>query len=436
MTIETKSGLEPRPSSPFGLHGYSITEAESERTEPKLRAKSFVIVGGGIVGLAVARRLLDLYPGATVTVIEKEVQVGVHQTGHNSGVVHAGVYYPTGSLKAQLCTRGRELLKEACEKWGLPYVQCGKLIIAREDSELPALRRLEERALANGVPGLRWLEGSAITDVEPYVRGVAALHSPQTAIVDFGRVARHLMEDCQQRGGTIILGTEVTGFAPDGSGVQVLTAKGDMHADRVVLCAGLQSDRVARLAGDVADPAIVPFRGEYYRLVPAREYLVRGLVYPVPDPRYPFLGVHFTRRVNGGVDVGPNAVLALSREGYSWGRLNLGDLRETITWPGFRKLSRHHWRAGGRELATSLSKHFFVAAARRYIPSLRADDVVRGPAGVRAQAVAADGTLVDDFQVHFLGSIVAVRNAPSPAATSSLAIAEHLVARLVEENPL
>ena len=269
MTIETKSGLAPGPSSPFGLHGYSITEAESERTEPRLRAKSFVIVGGGIVGLAVARHLLDRYPGATVTVIEKEAQVGVHQTGHNSGVVHAGVYYASGSLKAQLCTRGRELLKEACEKWGLPYVECGKLIIAREDSELPALRRLEEKALANGVPGLRWLEGSAITEVEPYVRGVAALHSPQTAIVDFGRVARHLMEDCQQRGGTIILGTEVTGFVPDGSGVQVLTAEGDVHADRVVLCAGLQSDRVARLAGDVADPAIVPFRGEYYRLVPA-----------------------------------------------------------------------------------------------------------------------------------------------------------------------
>ena len=309
MTTEHKSDPGPAPSSPFGLRSGPTAQAEGELAEAKLRAKSFVIVGGGIVGLAVARHLLDLYPGATVTVMEKEPRVGAHQTGHNSGVVHAGVYYPSGSLKARLCTRGRQLLKEACEKWDLPYVECGKLIIAREDSELPGLRRLEQRALANGVPGLRWLEGSAITDIEPYVRGVAALHSPKTAIVDFGRVARHLMEDCEERGGTMMLGTEVTGFAPDGSGVKVLTAQGNAYADRVMLCAGLQSDRVARLAGDVADPAIVPFRGEYYRLVPTREHLVRGLVYPVPDPRYPFLGVHFTRRVDGAWTSASNAGL-------------------------------------------------------------------------------------------------------------------------------
>jgi len=388
-----------------------------------LKAKSFVIVGGGIVGLAIARRLLELFPGTGITVIEKEPSVGTHQTGHNSGVVHAGVYYPSGSLKALLCTRGRELLKDACEKWDLPYVECGKLIVARDESELPALQKLEQRALANGVPGLRWLEGTAMTDVEPYVHGV----------VDFGRFARRLAQDVEERGGNLRLNSEVIGFRRNGQGTRVLTSAGEVEGEKVVICAGLQSDRVAQLAGDVADPAIVPFRGEYYRLVPAREYLVKGLVYPVPDPRYPFLGVHFTRRITGGVDIGPNAVLAMAREGYSWRDLKIADMRETIAWPGFRRLARQHWRAGARELSTSLSKHFFVSAARCYIPSLRSEDVVPGPAGVRAQAVAADGTLVDDFQVHFLGPVVTVRNAPSPAATSSLAIAQHLVERLMEQ---
>jgi L-2-hydroxyglutarate oxidase LhgO len=433
MTTETQTGTSSTSAGPTGPCQKSHVSSSGTGVGPRSRSGSFAIVGAGIVGLAVARRLLELYPGTTVTVVEKEARVGAHQTGHNSGVVHAGVYYPSGSLKARLCTRGRQLLKQACEQWDLPYIECGKLIVARDHSELPGLRRLEERALANGVPGLRWLEGSEITDIEPYVSGPAALHSPHTAIVDFGRVAEKLAQDVEAGGGTIILSTEVTGFTPDRSGVEVCTARGNVRADRVVLCAGLHSDRVARLAGDTADPAIVPFRGEYYRLVPTREYLVNGLVYPVPDPRYPFLGVHFTRRVDGGVDIGPNAVLALAREGYSWRRLKLGDLRETVGWPGFRRLARHHWRAGGRELATSLSKHFFVAAARRYIPTLREQDVVPGPAGVRAQAVAADGTLVDDFQVHSLGSIVAVRNAPSPAATSSLAIAEHLVYCLNEQ---
>ncbi len=433
MTTESKSAAGSGASGAFGQRHYSRVEAGGTGGGAKLRANSFAIVGAGIVGLAVARRLLELYPGAAVTVIDKEARVGAHQTGHNSGVVHAGVYYPTGSLKAGLCTRGRQLLKSACEEWDLPYVECGKLIVARQESELPALRRLEERALANGVPDLRWLEGSAMTAIEPHVTGIAALHSPRTAIVDFGRIAERLVDDLEARGGALILNTEVTGFSRNGSRVDVLTARGSVHADRVVLCAGLHSDRVARSAGDVADPAIVPFRGEYYRLVPTREYLVKGLVYPVPDPRYPFLGVHFTRRVGGGVDIGPNAVLALAREGYTWRKFKLADLHETIAWPGFRRMAKRHWRAGGRELATSLSKYFFVKAARCYIPTLRSEDVVPGPAGVRAQAVAADGSLVDDFAVHMLGPILAVRNAPSPAATSSLAIAEHLVDRMTEQ---
>jgi L-2-hydroxyglutarate oxidase LhgO len=390
-----------------------------------------VIVGAGVVGLAIAQRLLEERPGAAVTVIDKEA---AHQTGHNSGVVHAGVYYAPGSLKASLCTQGRELLKEACGRWDLPYDECGKLIVARRPSEVPRLRTLQQRAEANGVPGVRWLEGDAIAEMEPHVVGAAALHSPCTAIVDFVRLAQALAAEIERGGGKLMLGTEVTGFRLRMSGVDVLTSAGEVNADLAILCAGLQSDRVARLAGDVADPAIVPFRGEYYRLVPSRTELVTGLVYPVPDPRYPFLGVHFTRRVDGSVDIGPNAVLALGREAYRRRDVNVGDVYDIVSWPGFRRLARRHWRVGLREMMTSLSKKAFVAAARSYIPSLRPEDVVPAPAGVRAQAVAASGALVDDFELHFLDPVVAVRNAPSPAATSSLAIARHLVGRLTENG--
>ena len=336
-------------------------------------------------------------------------------------MVHAGVYYAPGSLKATLCTQGRELLREACGRWDLPYDECGKLIVARRSSEIPRLRTLQQRAAANGVPGMRWLEGDAITEVEPHVAGVAALHSPVTAIVEFVRLAQALSADIERRGGKLLLGTEVTGFRHGMADVDVLTSTGRVPADVAILCAGLQSDRVARLAGDVADPAIVPFRGEYYRLVAGRQELVRGLVYPVPDPRYPFLGVHFTRRVDGNVDVGPNAVLALGREAYRRGDVNWGDVYGLVSGVGFRRMARRHWRAGLREMKTSLSKKAFVAAASSYIPSLTAGDLVPAPAGVRAQAVAASGDLVDDFELHFLGPVVAVRNAPSPAG--------HLVAR-------
>jgi L-2-hydroxyglutarate oxidase LhgO len=390
------------------------------------------VVGAGIVGLAVARRLAQLRPDARITVVDKETDVAVHQTGHNSGVVHAGLYYAPGSLKARLCTRGRGLLREFCAGHGLRYDECGKVVIARGDDELPALREIERRATENGVPGLRRLSGTELTEVEPAAVGAAALHSPHTAIVDYVAIARALAGELRALGHEVRLGFEVTELRRElGGGVVVCAAEEAFAVDRLVVCAGLQSDLVARLAGDEKGPAIVPFRGEYYRLVPSREHLVRGLIYPVPDPRYPFLGVHFTRRVGGGVDVGPNAVLALAREGYTWGRVRPGEFLATVGWPGMRPLARQHWRMGVQEFRGSLSKKAFMAAAREYVPSVTADDVVKAPAGVRAQAVDRDGTLVDDFRIHQVGPVVAVRNAPSPAATSALAIGEHVAERVL-----
>ncbi|MET0741304.1 MAG: L-2-hydroxyglutarate oxidase [Candidatus Nanopelagicales bacterium] len=386
-----------------------------------------VVVGAGIVGLAVARRLAEQRPSSEVVVVDKEADVARHQTGHNSGVAHAGLYYAPGSLKARLCRRGIGLLKAYCLERGLPYDEIGKVVVARNGGEVDRLRNIQDRAAANGVPNLRWLSRAELTDLEPAVIGEAALLSPSTAIVDFVAVTRAYADDVGAAGGTLRLGFEVSRIARRGDQVAVGTPDGErLVADRLVICAGLQSDRVARLAGDEAEPAIVPFRGEYYRLVPARRSLVRRLVYPVPDPAYPFLGVHFTPRVDGQVDVGPNAVLAMAREGYRRRDLRPRDLAETLRWPGFRRLARQHWRAGVGELRGSVSKRAFVALAREYVPSLTVDDVVPAPAGVRAQAVDRDGSLVDDFRIGRVGPVVTVRNAPSPAATSALAIAEHI----------
>jgi L-2-hydroxyglutarate oxidase LhgO len=403
-------------------------------------AATIGVVGAGIIGLAVARRLAELHPDATVTVLDKEDRVAAHQTGHNSGVVHAGLYYPPGSLKARLCRRGVGLLKDFCAERGLPYDECGKLVIARTDEEIPALDQIERRALENGVPGLRRLDGAGIGEIEPHAVGVAALHSPHTAITDFPAVARAFADDVVAAGGRLMLGRRVTAFRRTGPAVAVETARaGEARAseehvfDRLVICAGLQSDRLARLAGDVPAPTIVPFRGEYYRLVPGRTDLVRGLIYPVPDPRYPFLGVHFTRRVDGGVDIGPNAVLALAREGYRRRDIRPVELWETLRWPGFRRLAAQHWRTGLREMYGSASRSAFVAAAQAFVPELTTADVVAAPAGVRAQAVDLDGGLVDDFRIGRIGPIMTVRNAPSPAATSSLAIAEHITERMAAD---
>ena len=381
-----------------------------------------MVVGGGIVGLATARQLVLRRPGASVTVLEKEGRVGLHQTSHNSGVVHAGLYYPPGSLKAELCTRGRGLLRDFCAEHQLPYIECGKLIVARDASELERLDGIEARATANGVPELRRLDPAGLADIEPHVAGVAGLHSPRTAITDFSAVARAL---ASTQGVEVRTGFEVSAFEPGA----VRAVNGDrIPADQVIICAGLQSSALARAAGPT-DISIIPFRGEYWRLRPARAGLVRGLIYPVSDPRYPFLGVHFTRRVDGGVDLGPNAVLGLALEGYRRRNVDPAWLAQTLRWPGFWRMARANWRAGAHELAGSASKRVFVRRAATLVPGITAADVERAPAGVRAQAVDADGNLLDDFRITRLGmdgNIVAVQNAPSPAATSSLAIAEYI----------
>jgi L-2-hydroxyglutarate oxidase LhgO len=385
------------------------------------------VVGAGLVGLAVARLLAQR--GDDVTVLEKEDAVARHQSGHNSGVVHSGLYYPAGSLKAALTRRGVELLQKFCAEHDLAYREIGKVVVALNEVEVLRLRDIEQRAHRNGVPGVRWLDGGELRELEPNVAGVAALHSPTTAIVDYRAVARAMADDVAAAGGRIVFGAPVTAIAPVGVGRTVVIAGGAGFVfDRLVICAGLQSDLVARLAGDSPAPAIVPFRGEYYRLKPERAGLVRGLVYPVPDPAYPFLGVHVTPRVDGTVDVGPNAVLATAREGYRRGTVSRRELAAVIGYPGARKLFRQHWRAGLQEMRGSLSKRAYVAAARAYLPALSVGDVVRAGAGVRAQAVDPDGGLVDDFRISFLGPVTAIRNAPSPGATASLAIAEHIVA--------
>jgi L-2-hydroxyglutarate oxidase LhgO len=364
----------------------------------------------------------------------KETDVAVHQSGHNSGVVHSGIYYQPGSLKARLCRRGVGLLREFCAEHALAYREIGKVVVARDDVELARLRDIEQRAHANGVPGVRWLDEAQLHELEPHVRGVAALQSPTAAIVDYRAVARALAGEIIGAGGRLRLGTAVTAIRPAGDSVTVTAAGESGHFDRLVVCAGLQADLLARAAGDERGPVIVPFRGEYYRLRPERTGLVRGLVYPVPDPAYPFLGVHVTPRVGGGVDVGPNAVLATAREGYRRRDVDVAELREIVGWPGTRALFRQHWRAGLRELRGSLAKRSYLALVRDYLPELRADDLVRAGTGVRAQAVDADGALVDDFRISRLGPVTAVRNAPSPGATSSLAIAEHVAQHVLGQH--
>ncbi len=389
------------------------------------------VVGGGIVGVAVARELLKRRPDADVTLFEKEDRLASHQTGRNSGVVHAGLYYEPGSQKAVLCRRGVGLLEEFCEQRGIRRIACGKVLVALNEVERARLDSIRQRALANGVPGVAIIGPEQLRELEPHVRGIAALHSPSTSIVDYGEVTRALAADAVADGAKLLLGHEVVGLRTSGAEV-VVTARsaGDSAEtafDRIVVCGGLQSDRLAELAGDEPDPVIMPFRGEYYALKPERRYLVNGLVYLVPDPRYPFLGVHVTPRVDGEVLIGPNAVLALAREGYTWGRISVPDVMEVARTPAFWRFARRHWRTGLREMYGSLSKRRFVAAARAYVPELTDDDVVPATAGIRAQALEADGGLVDDFRISIRERVVVLRNAPSPAATSSMAIAEHVV---------
>ncbi|MFF0307150.1 L-2-hydroxyglutarate oxidase [Streptosporangium sp. NPDC004379] len=384
------------------------------------------VVGAGIVGLAVARQVA-LAGDATVTVLDKEDRVAAHQTGHNSGVVHAGIYYRPGSLKARLCREGAAMLREYCAEHRIPYDEVGKLVIASTAAERPGLRDIAERARANGVPGIAELDALALREVEPDAVGVAAVHSPHTAIADFPAVARRLARDVEELGGSVLLSHPVRALRQTSGGVDVLAGERRLRFDRLIVCAGLGTDAVARMAGAPGDVRIVPFRGEYYALAGAAKDLVRGLIYPVPDPRYPFLGVHLTRRIDGEVLVGPNAVMALALEGYSWRDVDPGDLRRILAWRGTRRLAVRHWRTGVREVLGSLSRGAFLAAARRYVPAIGAGDLVRVEGGVRAQAVGRDGALLDDFSVDVHDRVALVRNAPSPAATSSLAIAGHIV---------
>ncbi|MFJ3144554.1 L-2-hydroxyglutarate oxidase [Streptomyces halstedii] len=384
------------------------------------------IVGAGIVGLATGREIALRRPGTRVVVFEKEQRVAVHQTGHNSGVVHAGIYYAPGSLKAELCVRGVSLLRAYCQERRLPYQEIGKLVVAVREDELGRMEDLYQRARNNHVPDLRRISKDEIREIEPNAGGIAALHSPRTAITDYPAVARRFAEDIVAHGGEVRLGFPVSSLTDVPGGIEVGSGEERVRVDRLILCAGLQSDSVARLARDRGDPRIVPFRGEYMLLRPDRTDLVRGLVYPVPDPRYPFLGVHFTPRVDGSVEVGPNAVLALAKEGYRLSDVSVRDLARLAAYPGVWKMAAQHWRTGIREYRGSLSVAAFMSRAGDYVPGVGTDDVVRGGAGVRAQALDPDGSLVDDFRIHRVGRVTAVRNAPSPAATASMAIAEHI----------
>jgi L-2-hydroxyglutarate oxidase LhgO len=400
------------------------------------RAQTIGIVGGGIVGLAVGRELLLRRPGTTVVVFEKEARLAAHQTGHNSGVVHAGIYYKPGSLKAKLCARGRDLLKEYAAEHGVPLRECGKLVVAVDGLEMRRFDALEKTARENGVPGLRRVEGAEIAEIEPHAFGIAALHSPATAITDYVAIAEALGREIVASGGEVRLGTEVTGVQRAADRIEVTTreaARGEQvqNVDHLVICGGLQSDRLGELVGGPASPRIVPFRGEYMRVAPAKQELVRGMVYPVPDPRYPFLGVHFTRRVDGSLEVGPNAFLALSRRGYGRLSFDARDLADTLAFGGFWSFARDNWRAGLTELRGVLSRRAYMRSAQRYVPEIGVADVVRAGLGLRAQALDRDGSLVDDFVIHAFEGITSVRNAPSPAATSSLAIAEHIVDQLL-----
>lgn len=390
-------------------------------------AEHIGIIGGGIVGVALARALTRRGLGE-VTVLEKERRLALHQTGRNSGVVHAGLYYAPGSLKARLCALGRELTREFCEEKNLPYRDVGKLVVAVTDAELPALADIEARATANGVPGLRRVNSAELPSIEPHAAGVAALHSPHTAVVDYTAITEAMADDVRRGGGRVLLGHEVTAISTEPTGVRVVTPTTDFTFDRLLVCAGLQSDVVARFVGASPSPKILPFRGEYWALAPARQHLVRGMIYPVPDPRFPFLGVHFTRGVYDSVHVGPNAVPALAREGYTWGRISARDTWDSLTWPGAAGLARAHWRMGAKEIAASLVKRLYFAEARRFVPELEMADLIhKTEAGVRAQAWDRSGALVDDFAVDQVGAVTLLRNAPSPAATSAMAIADHVI---------
>jgi L-2-hydroxyglutarate oxidase LhgO len=392
------------------------------------------VIGAGILGLGTARELLHRHPRLKLAVVDKEPRIGFHQSGHNSGVIHSGIYYAPGSLKAKLCVAGAREMYAFCEERGIPTDRCGKVIVAVTDDELPRLENLYQRGAANGVEGLEMIGPDRLREIEPYCVGVKALWSPNTGIVDYSRVNAAYAEDVQKSGGELLLGHEVIGLGMLPDAMVLSTSGGEVQAKHVVACAGLHADRLARLTGGAPYPQIVPFRGDYWMLKPERRHLARNLIYPVPDPSFPFLGVHFTRRIeDGSVWLGPNAVLAFAREGYERLHVRAGELLEALRYPGFQKLAAKYWKTGLAEMARDFSKTAFLRSLQRYVPSLRASDLVPGPSGVRAQALAPDGTLVDDFVFEVQGTqVVHVRNAPSPGATSSLGIAR-LIADKADE---
>jgi L-2-hydroxyglutarate oxidase LhgO len=391
------------------------------------------IIGGGIVGLATARELLRRRPGRRLVVLEKERAIGRHQTGHNSGVIHSGIYYAPGSMKARACVAGAAELRRYCDERGIPYERCGKVIVALDAEELPRLEELHRRGVANGVPGLEMIGPERLREIEPHCAGVRALWSPNTGIVDFSRVAAAYADDVRAAGGEIRTRHEVTGIRRRGGITRLTTIGEDIEARLVVACAGLHADRVAELTGAPSVPRIVPFRGDYYVLRPERRYLARTLIYPVPNPAFPFLGVHTTKRMDGSVWLGPNAVLAFAREGYRRTDLNPRDLWQAVSYAGFRRLALRYWRTGLEEMWRDFNKRAFLKSCQAYIPELTMADLLPGPSGVRAQALAPDGALVDDFIVDQSAGVLHVRNAPSPAATSSLAIAA-MIADAVEKQ--
>lgn len=388
-----------------------------------------VVVGAGIIGLAVAREIKLRKPDLSLTVLEKEDRIGAHQTSHNSGVIHAGVYYTPGSLKAKLCVEGAAALYRYCEEKNVPFSRCGKLIIARSDAELPALGELERRAQANGVPAVRRLTASQIKDIEPHAHGVAALHSGSTGVVDFAGVASAYRSDVEATGAVVGLRCGVRAVSVRQGRVLLSHQRGEVWAKHAIFCGGLWSDRLAVAAGAPKDPRIVPFRGGYLRLRPQRTGLVRALIYPVPDPSLPFLGVHLTKTVSGDVLIGPTALLAPSRTAYRLRQWSGRDAVSTLAWPGTWRMARRWWRTGLKEARYAMFSRAFLREAMNYVPELAYGDVMPGPSGVRAQALAQDGSLVDDFVISTTERCLHVRNAPSPAATSSLAIAELIADR-------
>ncbi|HET9212322.1 MAG TPA: L-2-hydroxyglutarate oxidase [Thermoanaerobaculia bacterium] len=390
------------------------------------------VVGGGLVGAATALALADQH-GLRVVVLEAEDQLAAHQSGHNSGVIHSSLYYKPGSLKATLCREGARDLVRFCEEEGIAHERCGKLVVATREDELPRLDELERRGQANGLAGLQRLRAEEIREHEPHAVGIAALWVPETGIVDYPAVARAYGKRIQALGGEVWTGARLTGVRRDGGNLVAETTRGAVTCNLLINCAGLQCDRVAKLCGATVDVQIIPFRGEYYELVPGRRDLVKGLIYPVPDPRFPFLGVHLTRMIGGGVEAGPNAVLALKREGYRWLDVSPRDMASTATWPGFWKMATRFWTIGAFEVWRSLMKSAFVRDLQRLVPEIQSEDLFRSGAGVRAQAVDRTGGLLDDFRIVRSDRAIHVLNAPSPGATASLAIGRTIAGMAVED---